>query len=58
MGLVIGLIAILMVLFSGLSAGLVNDGVCGLKAQPVHASPCSAWTPKASSPPRLPRATR
>lgn len=37
MGLVIGLIAILMVLFSGLSAGLVNDGVCGLKAQPVHA---------------------
>ena len=37
MGLVIGLIAILMVLLSGLSAGLVNDGVSGLKAQPVHA---------------------
>ena len=34
MGLVIALIAILMVLLSGLSAGLVNDGVSGLKALP------------------------
>lgn len=37
MGLVIGLIAILMVLLSGLSSGLVNDGVSGLKALPVSA---------------------
>lgn len=37
MGLVIGLIAVLMVLLSGLSAGLVNDGVSGLKAQPASA---------------------
>src|SRR5690625_3686836 len=34
MGVVIALIAILMVLLSGLSAGLVNDGVSGLKALP------------------------
>ncbi|MBB5748646.1 FtsX-like permease family protein [Micrococcus sp. TA1] len=37
MGLVIGLIAILMVLLSGLSSGLVNDGVSGLKSLPVSA---------------------
>ncbi|WP_374928162.1 ABC transporter permease [Kytococcus sedentarius] len=37
MGLVISLIAILMVLLSGLSSGLVNDGVSGLKAMPVSA---------------------
>lgn len=37
MGVVIALIAILMVLLSGLSAGLVNDGVSGLKAMPVTA---------------------
>ncbi|TNC19683.1 ABC transporter permease [Georgenia sp. 311] len=34
MGVVIALIAVLMVLLSGLSAGLVNDGVSGLKALP------------------------
>lgn len=34
MGVVIALIAILMVLLSGLSAGLVNDGVSGLKSLP------------------------
>lgn len=37
MGLVIGLIAVLMVLLSGLSAGLVNDGVSGLKSMRVSA---------------------
>lgn len=37
MGLVIGLIALLMVLLSGLSSGLVHDGVSGLKAMPVSA---------------------
>lgn len=37
MGLVITLIAILMVLLSGLSAGLVNDGVSGLKSMRVSA---------------------
>lgn len=35
MGSVVALIALLMVLLSGLSSGLVNDGVSGLKAQPV-----------------------
>src|SRR5690625_1240383 len=34
MGVVIALIAILMVLLSGLSAGLVNDGVSGLRSLP------------------------
>lgn len=34
MGVVIALIAVLMVLLSGLSAGLVNDGVSGLKSLP------------------------
>ena len=37
MGLVIALIAVLMVLLTGLSAGLVNDGVSGLKSQPASA---------------------
>ncbi|WP_243842982.1 FtsX-like permease family protein [Mumia sp. ZJ430] len=35
MGSVVALIAILMVLLSGLSVGLVNDGVSGLKKVPV-----------------------
>ena len=35
MGLVVALISILVVLLSGLSSGLVNDGVSGLKAMPV-----------------------
>jgi len=37
MGGVVALIAVLMVMLSGLSSGLVNDGVSGLKAQPVDA---------------------
>ena len=37
MGVVVALIALLMVLLSGLSAGLVNDGVSGLKRMPVTA---------------------
>lgn len=37
MGLVISLIAVLMVMLSGLSSGLVNDGVSGLKSLPVTA---------------------
>lgn len=37
MGLVIALMAVLMVMLSGLSAGLVNDGVSGLKSMPVTA---------------------
>ncbi len=35
MGTVIALISILVVLLSGLSSGLVNDGVSGLKSMPV-----------------------
>ena len=35
MGAVVALIAILMVLLSGLSVGLVNDGVSGLQKLPV-----------------------
>lgn len=35
MGGVIALIAVLMVMLSGLSSGLVNDGVSGLKSLPV-----------------------
>ena len=34
MGAVVALIAVLMVLLSGLSVGLVNDGVSGLKKAP------------------------
>lgn len=37
MGLVIALIALLVVLLSGLSSGLVNDGVSGLKTMPATA---------------------
>lgn len=37
MGGVVALIAVLMVMLSGLSSGLVNDGVSGLKAMPVTA---------------------
>ncbi|MCC9145463.1 MULTISPECIES: ABC transporter permease [unclassified Arthrobacter] len=37
MGGVVALIAVLMVLLSGLSSGLVNDGVSGLKAMPATA---------------------
>lgn len=37
MGAVVALIAILMVILSGLSVGLVNDGVSGLKKLPVTA---------------------
>jgi putative ABC transport system permease protein len=37
MGLVVALIALLMVLLSGLSVGLVNDGVSGLQRLPVTA---------------------
>lgn len=51
MGAVVSLIAVLMVLLSGLSEGLVNDGVSGLKKLPVtsfafqqHVSPDAAFT--------------
>lgn len=37
MGAVIALIAVLTVILSGLSSGLVNDGVSGLKTMPVSA---------------------
>ncbi len=37
MGLVVTLIAFLTVLLSGLSVGLVNDGVSGLQRMPVTA---------------------
>jgi putative ABC transport system permease protein len=37
MGVVISLISVLVVLLSGLSSGLVNDGVSGLKAMPATA---------------------
>lgn len=37
MGAVVALITVLMVLLSGLSVGLVNDGVSGLKQLPVTA---------------------
>ena len=37
MGAVIALISVLVVLLSGLSTGLVNDGVSGLKSMPVTA---------------------
>lgn len=37
MGVVIALISVLVVLLSGLSSGLVNDGVSGLKAMPTTA---------------------
>ncbi|SFI60695.1 MULTISPECIES: ABC transporter permease [Microbacterium] len=37
MGIVIALISVLVILLSGLSSGLVNDGVSGLKALPATA---------------------
>lgn len=37
MGIVIALISVLVVLLSGLSSGLVNDGVSGLKTMPATA---------------------
>ncbi|QAB17776.1 ABC transporter permease [Leucobacter muris] len=37
MGAVVSLVALLIVLLSGLSSGLVNDGVSGLKSLPVTA---------------------
>lgn len=44
MGAVIALIAVLMVMLSGLASGLVNDGVSGLKALPVTAIAFDAGT--------------
>lgn len=49
MGLVVTLIAILMVLLSGLSTGLVNDGVSGLQRLPVDAFAFAAETKKDSA---------
>ncbi|MFU8947417.1 ABC transporter permease [Mycetocola zhadangensis] len=37
MGIVIALISVLVVMLSGLSSGLVNDGVSGMKSMPVTA---------------------
>ena len=37
MGLVLALMSILIVIISGLTAGLVNDGVSGLKAMDADA---------------------
>lgn len=44
MGAVIGLIAILMVMLSGLSSGLVHDGVSGLQETPAQAFAFEAGT--------------
>lgn len=44
MGAVVALIAVLMVMLSGLSSGLVNDGVSGLKSLPVTAFAFDAGT--------------
>ncbi|MBO4207486.1 FtsX-like permease family protein [Micromonospora echinofusca] len=44
MGSVVALIAVLMVLLSGLSSGLVNDGVSGLQRLPVTAFAFDAGT--------------
>src|SRR5690348_10196851 len=46
MGSVVALIAVLMVLLSGLSVGLVNDGVSGLKKLPVTSFAFGAGTQK------------
>lgn len=46
MGAVIALISVLIVLLSGLSSGLVNDGVSGLKALPATAFAFDAGTMK------------
>lgn len=44
MGIVIALISVLVVLLSGLSSGLVNDGVSGLKSMPATAFAFNAGT--------------
>lgn len=44
MGAVVSLVALLIVLLSGLSSGLVNDGVSGLKSMPVTAFAFDAGT--------------
>lgn len=44
MGIVIALISVLVVLLSGLSSGLVNDGVSGLKSMPATAFAFNADT--------------
>lgn len=49
MGAVIGLIALLMVLLSGLSVGLVNDGVSGLQRMPVTSFAFEEGVAKASA---------
>ena len=49
MGSVVALIAVLMVLLSGLSVGLVNDGVSGLKKLPVTSFAFGAGTQKDSA---------
>lgn len=49
MGLVVGLIALLMVLLSGLSVGLVNDGVSGLQRMPVTSFAFEEGVAKASA---------
>ncbi|MDR2255515.1 MAG: hypothetical protein LBE25_05905 [Arthrobacter sp.] len=46
MGVVIGLISVLVVILSGLSSGLVNDGVSGLKSLPVTSFAFNAGTMK------------
>lgn len=46
MGTVVSLISVLVVLLSGLSSGLVNDGVSGLKALPVTAFALNEGTMK------------
>jgi putative ABC transport system permease protein len=49
MGLVVGLIAVLVVLLSGLAQGLVNDGVSGLQRMPVDAFAFDKGTKKDSA---------
>lgn len=44
MGIVIALISVLVVLLPGLSSGLVNDGVSGLKSMPATAFAFNAGT--------------
>ena len=46
MGVVIALISLLVVLLSGLSSGLVNDGVSGLKSMPATAFAFEGGTKK------------
>jgi len=49
MGSVVALIAVLMVLLSGLSVGLVNDGVSGLKKLPVSSFAFEAGVDKSAA---------